>query len=455
MSADSPSSEAVLDVAILGAGVQGLTLAARLEEHKAQTRPLSYMVFESARKTEPGAAIYKSAGQLHARVSMPFALFRSVQEQEFQRQGWPVEQAKEEALRRARVLARLAAEGCHDFRSAVSRYGAEIYPGAMHVACTAQDAAAMREEVEALTMDYGQNARYLQRAQVLERIGIKRKRYFGGVIHNESGFFDPLDLYPKLLKGLEESGARMLFDCKVTEVQEEGEYLRVVTRKHGSFLAKHVIAANVTGDKINPHIIKRKLRYAAYVFTARQPPGMGVLPQGGAFDEEADPFLFVTRIKDRLMFGYADTSEKQGEEGLARLQTKAAVRVQRMAKWLEDAFDEQIIKGSTRTAMLHVTGSGLPDVSESMGGRLITSTGLSGIGHNVGALISRLIADRLVEAKHHYGFTAEDDYLFLRDTLPKGDDLTPQKRVAYVDKYLAPTEAIPLSARTPGLSCHI
>jgi glycine/D-amino acid oxidase-like deaminating enzyme len=444
-----------VDVAVVGLGITGLAALDRALELRDQGIHLKVCGIDAGAFGKK-AALPNSAGQLHPGTSLPLPLYVDIQCQELQRKGAKLEEARQEVLPRAKRLMEISLEGCRNFKAMARRLKAgEVYDGVMHLARTAEDARHMKAALPGLASDLGlTTTEWLDKNEVWARLAVARKSCHGGYYHRDGGFFDAPPIYQGFVEGLRRAGLPLFYDHKAAAVEEEDEFLRLVTNK-GTIRAHYVIMADALAQRINPEVNKRTMHFHAHAFTAWVDDEASFLRGRGAFEEEANPFLYVTRIRNAICFGYADTVEKPGREVKERLLAKAVRKIEEIAPWMEEEFARRVVDSHSRVGRLSVTTSSLPDLSESYQGRVITSTGLSGLGHSMGTVIGRVIIDHVAQRLGHtVPPEGEAIYEFL-SALPKGKSLTSQEKAAYLNECLNPAKLVELSRRTAEVSLHI
>lgn len=161
------------------------------------------------------------------------------------------------------------------------------------------------EGAAALEQHFGHSVRLLTRDQVAAELGTDA--YFGGTLDERSATINPARYTAGLAEAARRHGARLFDQAAVDRLTRDGGRWRVITRR-GALLAQHVFVATsgYTGS-VTPVFQRRLVPFGSYIVaTAPLQPEVAsaLIPQRRAvFD--SNQFLHYYRLSadDRLLFG--------------------------------------------------------------------------------------------------------------------------------------------------------
>jgi glycine/D-amino acid oxidase-like deaminating enzyme/nitrite reductase/ring-hydroxylating ferredoxin subunit len=346
------AGDLAVDVAVVGAGITGLTAATLLKR-----AGLRVAVIEGARVAQ-GVTGYTTA-HLTEVVDCSFSTLLS----HFGEDG------ARAAVRSTRAaldrIAALVAEGGIDcgFRRLPGFYYSETKEGASGV----------EEEAEA-ARKIGLAARLVKEVPLPFSVA----RAFR--LDDQAEFHPRRYLLP-LAAALPGAGSHVFEDTRVTDV-EDGDPCRVVTES-GTVSARAVFTA--THVPLTRVAVQTKVaHYRSYVLAAR----LEGAPPDGLFWDNEDPYHYVRGAEGLLVFGGEDHKVGQEEDTVSRYQSVLA--------WGRERFPLRSIEYRW-SAQVAEPVDGLPYIGRAGGSRHVyMATGYSGTGLTFGTLAAMIVSDAIL-----------------------------------------------------------
>ncbi|MFL6194532.1 MAG: FAD-dependent oxidoreductase [Thermoanaerobaculia bacterium] len=206
------------------------------------------------------------------------------------------------------------------------------------------------------------------------------------VRYEDQARFHPLSYITSLARTVHRNGGRIYEGTRVVEV-EAGEPCRVRTER-GTLLADAVLFATHTPAGFS--LLHAELEpYRSYVIGARLRQGT---PPEGLFFDTADPYNYTRRQGDLLLVGGKD--HKTGEDGKPEESYRALEEYVRQ-RWDVESIDYRW------SAQFYDPPDGLPMIGRAVTSqRVFVATGYSGVGMVFGTLGGMLMADFALEREN-------------------------------------------------------
>ncbi|HEX7897498.1 MAG TPA: FAD-dependent oxidoreductase [Planctomycetota bacterium] len=339
-----------VDVAIIGAGITGLTAAWQLR--KAGLKVAVLDLHGVAR-----GATGHTSGHLTALPDRPLGALVSAH-----------------GIESAEAAVRAGLEAIAHIRATAEELGAPVaferVPG-FRFSETRDGARALRDETE-LARRLGLDATYTRDVPVPFRVR-------GALRLDGQAEFDPVAYVEALAEAVDGPGGAVFADTRVTEI-EDGTTCRVAAPPYSVF-ARSVIEATHTPLNLNLAVQTRVAPVTSYVLALR----LDEEPPAALLWDDADPYHYLRRAHGLLLAGGAD--HKTGQED------DPESRYAELLAWVRARFTPRAVERRWSFGLFE-PADGLPYIGRDPGReRVFLASGYAGNGLTFGTIAGLLLSD--------------------------------------------------------------
>jgi glycine/D-amino acid oxidase-like deaminating enzyme len=343
------------DVAIVGAGNQGLSAAETLIK-----RGLKVCILEAGTLGHI-AASGRSAGKfLTGWVYGGLNDIRDGLAEHYTAAGMDEARALALAESRSQEFYRMTAEGCDRFRELAREYkiDAHIRPGVGTLSLEPGSEAAAKEHIAYLQARGFHDTESLGAEEVQKRFGTAPGYYQSGLVDYKSGTYNPRQMLYGLAEALQARGLDLYEQSPVKAATRDGAGMKVVTASGAALRAKHVYMAGALDENINP----------------------GIMPAGLSLDDSAQPDLYAKRGEDGALYLGQEVSSRMTPGIMKRIADitlqKAGILFPQLAGRLA-ALPKSFWGGT-----IYYNTAWYPELSKEPGQNIISFGGLGGCGRS-------------------------------------------------------------------------
>jgi glycine/D-amino acid oxidase-like deaminating enzyme len=447
------------DIVFVGAGWGGLSGATRALWHKAQGRELKIILIEAGAKGERMAS-RNNAGFLAPDFAHSLVDYAHELCEKRVAAGASTKEAEAEIYPQMRAFMGLTLEGCANFFDfAATHHAGPLHKGSLHkgpmlLVNKPSSFEKIRETIKRLNENFGlAPLTQIGRRQVKEILQTSKNVYAGGWVYEMGGFFEPAPVYDAILKSLRRQGVKILHNCKAkSALQDEDGFIRLQTSQ-GEIRTRFLVMSSAYSQEINPDAFSRIMFYAPHAYVAETLNVAGAPKGVWAFEDNGKPSYYANSTGERLYYGAVDTLANTPWDNADATRFSNTATLEIWDGW-KDIFHQT---PEHKTARLHTTTSGFPELSEELNGRVITSGGHDDRGIGTSAYAAKIITDVLVQ-RAGFAFDAREalQHYALLQSLPRGAAMSSAEKAKYLKKNLPNLQRITRRhdkrAQTPGLT---